>query len=55
MAEPTKRKKKGEDEVTLAKSIFDEIVAETECDNQEKIERRQDTPRAVDGKAFAVK
>ncbi len=35
MAEPTKSKKKDEDEVTLAKSIFDEIVEATENEDAE--------------------
>lgn len=33
MSEPTKRKKKDEDEVTLAKSILDEIINETESED----------------------
>jgi len=35
MPEPTEQKKKDEDEVTLAKSIFDEIVEETERDEDD--------------------
>lgn len=36
MAETKKKKQKDEDEITVAKSIFDEIVEETEKDASDK-------------------
>lgn len=36
MEDKKKKKPKDEDEVTMAKSIFDEIVEETECEEEEK-------------------
>jgi len=57
MEEPTKRKKKDEDEVTLAKSIFDEIIEETERDESKKPSKQHqdDSKPATKAGAFAVR
>ena len=54
MSDPKERK--DEDEITIAKSIFDEIVEETERDEEcDEPERRQINSDVADGKAVAVK
>lgn len=41
---PDKKKKQDEDEITLAKSIFDEIVEETESEDWNKKKAASKTP-----------
>ena len=41
---PDKKKRQDEDEITLAKSIFDEIVEETESDDWKKESRASKKP-----------